>query len=101
VGAGFTQGQVGGEIAHTVNQSEMPAHTHFMQGSSNAADKAIATGNLPASATSNVYGDANSLVAMLPNLISNVGGSQPHTNMQPYLVLNFCVALQGIFPSQN
>jgi microcystin-dependent protein len=51
--------------------------------------------------TTNVYAPAASLVAMAPNTVANVGGSQAHLNMQPFLTLNFCIALQGIFPSPN
>ena len=103
VGAGFTQGQAGGEAAHTVTQSEMPEHIHF----ANAAN-VDATTNEPSntvvlskSTGANTYGGASAFQTMSPTILGNVGGSQPHNNMQPYLVLNFIVALQGIFPSRN
>jgi microcystin-dependent protein len=100
VGAGFTQGEKGGQSAHTVTQSEMPAHNHFMSALSDNADTPIAAGSLLASAAG-LYGPAASLTTLVPATITNVGGSQPHENRQPLLVLNFIVALQGIFPSQN
>jgi microcystin-dependent protein len=91
---------VGGETAHTLNISELPAHTHTPTGSAtNPATSASAQGNLwgvdPGQYT------ANSNNAMNPACITNTGGSQPHDNMSPYLVLNFVIALQGLFPSQN
>ena len=61
----------------------------------------VATANLLASGPGEVYGGANNLVAMGPSTIANVGGSQAHLNMQPFLTLSFCIALQGIFPSPN
>ena len=102
VGADFTQGQKGGETAHTVSISEMPQHFHVAQGYSQNGDGVVPTDGV-LSVVTGLYagsGSAN-LVALNPLSISNVGGSQAHNNMQPYLVLNFIVALQGIFPSQN
>ncbi len=102
VGAGFTQGQVGGEYAHTLTMSEMPQHLHFMNATNNDGSSPN-PGNtvILSKAVANAYGPATSLVAMNPASITNTGGSQPHTNTQPYLVLNFIIALQGIFPSRN
>jgi microcystin-dependent protein len=106
VGAGFTQGQVGGEVAHTVTKNEMPAHTHFVNADTTLAPGA--DGNLPGqtkrlagSSGGNLYGSPANLVAMNANTVSNTGGSQPHLNTAPYLVINYCVALQGVFPSRN
>ena len=56
---------------------------------------------MPGRAAGNAYGAATALVAMAPQMVGSVGGSQAHENRQPFLVLNFCIALQGIFPSQN
>jgi microcystin-dependent protein len=100
VGAGFTQGQKGGEQAHTVTMSEMPAHTHFVSASTTTGNTPTAIGNFFAVA-GNVYRTADNLTTLLPATITNAGGSQAHENMQPYLVLTFCIALQGIFPSRN
>jgi microcystin-dependent protein len=106
IGNGFTQGQRVGEAQHTVTIGEMPAHVHMI-----VADSAPASqqdGNLPAnnkrvaaSTAQNLYGPATSLVAMNTNDIGFTGGSQPHENTQPYLTIQFCIALVGIFPSRN
>jgi microcystin-dependent protein len=100
--AGFIQGQAGGEQAHTLNISELPAHTHFVNASSAAGNNAVPTNNILASPLNLSYRppDGN-LTTLIPSSVSNVGGSQAHLNMQPFLTLSFCVALQGIFPSRN
>ena len=100
MGSGLTQGQVGGEQAHTLNIAEMPTHTHVPVGSSSAASAASPAGNVWASLSSSGY-SLTPNAAMNPASVSNTGGSQAHDNMSPYLTLNFCIALQGIFPSQN
>ncbi len=101
MGSGFTLGQFGGENSHTVTVQEMPSHDHFMNGTSANGTTPVPTGGLPARSISNLYGPPVSLSTLHPSSVSNVGGSQPHNNMQPYLVLNFIIALQGIFPSPN
>jgi microcystin-dependent protein len=101
VGSGFTLGQTGGEPAHTLSIQEFPTHAHLAFGSNtNAEAGALPPGNLPAIAA-NLYGPPASLTTLTPGTVGNVGGSQPHLNMQPFLSLNFCIALQGIFPSPN
>jgi microcystin-dependent protein len=100
MGAGFTLGQAGGQEAHTLTISEMPAHNHFVSANSGNADTAIAIGNFLA-ATASLYNAPNALTTLLPATVSNVGGSQSHENRQPYLVINVIVALVGAFPSQN
>jgi microcystin-dependent protein len=103
VGQGHTLGEKGGEQAHTLSINELPTHTHLVN-----ASTAAATTNTPAntlvtgqSTASNLYANASNLQAMSAAAISSVGGSQAHLNMQPFLTLNFSIALQGIFPSQN
>lgn len=99
-GAGFNIGQAGGQEFHTVTQSEMPAHNHFVQ-----ATATLPTTNIPAGALlgANNAAQYNTTpnTTLAPSSVSNVGGSQPHENRQPFLVLNFIVALIGAFPSQN
>ena len=99
-GSGHTLGERGGEQAHTLSLSEMPTHTHAQQAASVNSNSALPGGNLLASA-SGLYGPPSSLAALHPSSVGNIGGSQAHQNMQPYLVLTFCIALQGIFPSPN
>jgi microcystin-dependent protein len=100
---GLLLGQTGGEEAHTLITSEMPPHSHQLQANlqPNPADLATPSPNLFGSLTTPIYGAPTNLTATQPATITNTGGSQPHTNMQPYLVLNVCIALQGIFPSRN
>lgn len=106
-GAGFTLGQQGGQIAHTITPSEMPAHQHLLSanlavGNANTnADLGDPTGNYWANSGKSTWSTSTPNAAMHPSAVTNVGGSQPHPNMQPYLVLNFIIALQGIFPSQT
>ena len=102
VGSGHTLGERGGEQAHTLSISELPEHTHVLNGSSANAAAFNPAGN-PVYAKSNqpLYGPASSVVAMNAGCVQNTGGSQAHLNMQPFLTLNFCIALQGIFPSPN
>jgi len=102
VGAGHTLGERGGEQAHTLSIAELPTHTHVAS-ANNVAPTASgpSTRMLSQSSGANLFGTPSNLQAMDPNSIGNTGGSQAHLNMQPFLVLNFCIALQGIFPSPN
>lgn len=102
-GEGFLEGNKGGETNHTLTIAELSTHVHAMQASSTAGDGPAPGGQLlaPGQATQ-IYGAlSGNLTSLLPGTIGNVGGSQAHNNMMPYLVLNFCIALQGIFPSRN
>jgi microcystin-dependent protein len=106
VGSGHTLGERGGETAHTVSIPEMPLHTHFVSAIDNTAG--VTNSNNP---TSNffsntqpnfLYSSSNTnQVTLNPATVANVGGSQAHLNMQPFLTITFCIALQGIFPSSN
>ena len=117
VGGSFTQGQAGGENAHTVTAQEMPTHNHMLSADANTA--ATSNAFLPAAGSSlgqsvgqpsqgspfalNIYSTNTGapLGAMSPAVVGNTGGSQPHENRQPFLALNMIIALQGIFPSRN
>jgi microcystin-dependent protein len=99
-GAQFTLGQAGGEQAHTLAVAEVPMHTHSAYGSANAGDSPLATGNY-LGAADNLYGPVAATTTLQPGTVTNAGGGLPHDNMQPYLALNFCIALVGIYPSRN
>ncbi len=100
-GNGHTLGEQGGEMAHTLSIAELPAHTHLAQGASNPATTNTATSTALLAQQAATYGAPANLTAMAASEIGTVGGSQAHLNMQPYTVLNFCIALIGIFPSPN
>lgn len=101
VGSGHTLGERGGEQNHTLSIAELPQHTHVAQATSAVATTAIpsATALLATSKNYEGYRAPTSLVALRPGTVANTGGSQAHLNLQPYLTLSFCIALQGIFPS--
>jgi microcystin-dependent protein len=101
VGSGHTLGERGGEQAHTLSIAEVPTHTHVAQASSTPGASQDATNNVLGAVASRIYTDPNALTSLSPTTITNVGGSQVHLNMQPFLTLSFCIALQGIFPSPN
>jgi microcystin-dependent protein len=100
VGNGHTLGEAAGSPSVTLTISQLPQHLHVAQASNASADTISAPGNM-LGATSSRYTGPTSLTTLHPSTVSNVGGSQPHENRQPYLVLNWCIALQGIFPSPN
>ena len=101
VGNGHREGQKSGEETHTLAANEMPNHDHVLHGTNNAdALSDQPDGNLFARAAGNVYGPAGASVALKAS-VANTGGGQAHNNMQPYLAVNFCIALQGLFPSRN
>jgi len=103
MGSGHTLGERGGQQAHTLSIAEVPTHTHFESATTAAATSGAPSNArlLATSAGANLYAGPSNLQAMAPNALANVGGSQAHLNMQPFLVLNFSIALQGIFPSQT
>src|SRR2546423_2315889 len=101
VGKGHTLGEKGGSQSVTLNIQQLSTHVHSLNATSAAANQLIPGAALlgTSAATDPIYGNPSSLVAMDPSSISNAGGSQAHLNMQPFLTLSFCIALQGNFPS--
>jgi microcystin-dependent protein len=98
-GNGHVLGESAGEISHTLITSEMPAHIHLAQASTTAAATPIPAANALAGAA--IYSPLTNPVSPQPATVANTGGSQPHTNVQPYLTLSFCICLVGLFPSRN
>lgn len=98
-------GETGGSQTVTLLESEIPSHPHIMRASSDTADNNVPTNNLashPLGRGNNLFTTAASpLVAMSGSALTPAGGDQPHNNMQPYLTLNFCIALQGVFPPRT
>jgi microcystin-dependent protein len=101
IGNGHTQGERGGEGSHTVTLAEMPQHTHQVNASTTDGNQPIPAAALLARTVNNIYQTAASFVPLNAGTIGKAGGSQAHTNLEPLLTLNFGIALQGIFPSQN
>ncbi|HWD07582.1 MAG TPA: tail fiber protein [Actinomycetota bacterium] len=99
-GNGIDLGQAGGETTHTLTVAELPAHNHVPVGADTSPDQDTPAGFLWAS-NAEAYSTGSPTAPMSPTGSSPTGGSAPHENMSPYLVLNFVVALQGIFPTQN
>jgi microcystin-dependent protein len=92
-------GESGGSDAVTLTAAEIPAHAHALSGTGGAATTAHAAGALPATMErGSLYGAAQNLVNLAPEALGVAGGGAPHNNMQPYLTMQFCIALQGVFP---
>ena len=100
-GGGSTVGTRGGEEFHTLSKQEMPAHIHQQNATNAAGDSAPPNGKLLAASPSLIYNAPGNATSLQPATLTNAGGSQAHENRQPFLVLNYIVALQGIFPSQS
>ena len=97
-------GEQGGSDTVTLLESEMPSHSHVLMANTNAATKSLATGNSfakGATMTPYLAPTGAPLVAMSNQSIAPMGGSLPHNNMMPYLTLNFCIALQGVYPPRG
>jgi microcystin-dependent protein len=95
-------GETGGSEFVTLLESEMPLHTHAFQYSNTDSGVQTPAGQLLAGGVGvGQYAAPGPLVQMNPNVVAPVGGDQPHNNMMPYLTLNFCIALQGVFPPRT
>jgi microcystin-dependent protein len=99
--ASHTLGEAAGSTSVTVNIQQLPTHIHGLQASPNSASPTADPTNAFLAPINGGYAAPDALTTLEPAAVTSVGGSQPHNNMMPYLVLNFIIALQGIFPSQN
>jgi len=100
----YPQGTQAGTETVTLINSTMPNHSHAFQGVTDTADKKLPAGFLIGADTSpaaDFLAPAGNLVALNPNAVAPAGSGQPHSNLQPYLVINYVIALQGIYPSRN
>ncbi len=103
-GSGFTMGETGGQGSHTLTLTELATHTHPLQGTTATATALSPASNVFATSTDDPYGPFPAtapVVTLNAGSLGPTGGGQPHDNHQPYLVINACIALSGIFPSQN
>ncbi len=103
-GDGLVLGTAGGAESITLSAAELPAHTHTLYATADVASSAVPSGAVPAKKPrfgADIYAAPANPTPLAPGSLSSVGGSQPHTNMQPFLTLNFVIALGGIFPSPN
>lgn len=100
IGTTHLLGGNGGEETHILSSAEMPAHTHSIQASADPSDLQDPTNTVLAK-SGQIYRDSSNLVDMVSGTMANAGGGQAHENMQPFLAVNFCIALQGLFPSRN
>ena len=105
-GSNYVVGEQEGVETVTLTLSNMPSHSHVPQCTNNLANQPSPTGNVWAADGAGItseYGppDPNNQAPMAPQAISTVGGGQPHVNLMPYLAINYCIALQGIFPARN
>jgi len=102
-GGEHREGQKSGEETHTLAANEMPQHKHVWKVTNEPGNAPVPTGAFIAQteATDPLYGPLSQRQSMAPGTLTNVGGGQAHENMQPYLAVNYCIALQGLFPSRN
>jgi microcystin-dependent protein len=100
----YLQGSAAGTETVTISATSLPSHTHVASATSSTANAPNPNSGIlavPADSTFAIYGPAQSLVPIAPASLGQTGGSMPHNNVQPYLVLNYCIAIQGIFPSRQ
>jgi len=94
-------GQKSGEETHTLSANEMPNHDHVVMATSENANQPSPQGHVFARSTNTIYRSPDGLTPIKSDSVLHVGGGQAHENMQPYLAVNYCIALQGLFPSRN
>ncbi len=97
-------GQRGGVEMVTLTEAQMPNHTHTPVASGSAANTNDPSGHFPAAGAgrgANRYSASGTVVSMASNTLADAGGSQSHNNMQPYIAINFIIALQGLYPSRS
>ncbi len=100
--AAYSAGQAGGAESVTLLPAQMPAHNHPVHASNGPAEARRPDGRVPARASTDSYvAEPDDSTIMNAKMLGNAGGNDPHANIQPYLVLNFCIALQGIFPARS
>ena len=99
----YPQGQIGGAETHILSDDEVPNHTHDLYAQNSDATQDEPQSNVLSRSLQSSYADFNAARqdTMAAEVIGNVGGDLPHNNMQPFLTVNFCIALQGLFPSRN
>ncbi|MES2056577.1 MAG: tail fiber protein [Pseudomonadota bacterium] len=109
-GSYYPEGAAGGVENVTLVTSQLPAHNHLLKGTSTNANANSPSNNYLGNAQTSITGGANEMiyastttnsVALAGNSISNVGGGQSHSNIQPYLTVNYCISTSGIYPSRN
>jgi microcystin-dependent protein len=99
----YNIGQTGGAESVTLSTGQMPVHTHPVACNTGGGNQASPANGFPAVESTGTSLDYHSATngSMSPTMIGAAGGGQSHTNLQPFLCVNFCIALQGIFPSRN
>lgn len=100
----YSQGQTGGAESVTLLTTQIPAHSHTVNAVGSGGNQASPVGNLPAvesTGTSQNFSNGAATGQMNPTMVNTAGGNQPHSNVQPYQTINFCIALEGIYPSRN
>ncbi|WP_428699395.1 phage tail protein [Stappia sp.] len=100
-GAHHGEGQKSGEETHTLAVNEMPQHRHLVEADSASGTTRSPAGHVLGGFPAGFADFSSTSVTLRAGTLTNVGGSQAHDNMQPYLAVNFCIALQGLFPSRN
>jgi microcystin-dependent protein len=97
----YVPGQTGGVENVTITSGQTPAHTHLVACSSAAGTATTATGNYFAGSATEIYAIPSSNYVSMGSQVSSAGGSQPHSNLQPYVAITYLISLYGVFPSQN